>query len=166
MEKYSEIVQVLLAKIGITTTKEADAFINPSYTEHLHDPFLMSGMSAAVERILKALSSGERLAIYSDFDADGIPAGVILHDFFKKIGYDNFTNYIPHRDEEGYGFHSEAVDKLAKEGVSLIITVDVGITAIDTVEHAKALGVDVIITDHHEPKELLPQAMWSAESKP
>jgi len=159
MEKYSEIVQVLLAKIGITTTKEADAFINPSYTEHLHDPFLMSGMSAAVERILKALSSGERLAIYSDFDADGIPAGVILHDFFKKIGYDNFTNYIPHRDEEGYGFHSEAVDKLAKEGVSLIITVDVGITAIDTVEHAKALGVDVIITDHHEPKELLPQAL-------
>ncbi|MCD5384428.1 MAG: single-stranded-DNA-specific exonuclease RecJ [Candidatus Pacebacteria bacterium] len=159
MERYSEIVQILLHKIGITTLDEAEAFINPSYDEHLHDPFLMAGMSKAVDRILRAISDGEKIAVYSDFDADGIPAGVILHDFFKKIGFDNFVNYIPHRHTEGYGFHQDAVEKLAKDDVGLIITVDVGITAVDAVKHASELGIDVIITDHHEPKEGLPDAI-------
>ncbi len=159
MEKYSEIIQVLLKKIGITTLKDAEAFISPSYDLHLHDPFLMKGMQEAATRTLQAVANNEKIAIYSDFDADGIPAGVILHNFFKRIKYDNFINYIPHRDKEGYGFHSEAVEQLHKDGVSLIITVDVGITAMETVERATELGVDVIITDHHEPKEQVPKAI-------
>ncbi len=159
MEDYSNIIQTLLKKLGIANKKDADAFINPSYNDDLHDPFLMRGMDKAVERIRAAIKSDEKIAIYSDFDADGIPAGVLLYDFFKKIGYNNFTNYIPHRDTEGYGFHKGAVDKLANEEVGLIITVDVGITAADTVEHASLLGVDVIITDHHEPLVDLPKAL-------
>ncbi len=159
MEKYSEIVQLLLNKIGIKTLQEAEAFINPSYDEHLHDPFLISGMSIAVEKILDSIESGNKIAIYSDFDADGIPAGVILHDFFKKINFNNFVNYIPHRDKEGYGFHKQAVESLAKQDINLIITVDVGITEVETVQFANELGIDVIITDHHEPKEVLPEAL-------
>ncbi len=152
MEEYSEIIQILLKGRGLEIDEDIQNFLNPSYDEHLHDPFLMVGMSEAVGRIFTAMINNEKVAIYSDFDADGIPAGVLLHDFFKKIGFNNFVNYIPHRHTEGYGFHKDAVEKLAKDGVSLIITVDVGITAIETVAYAKELGVDVIITDHHEPK--------------
>ncbi len=147
---YSEILQTLLSKRGLNNDKEIKDFLNPSYDAHLHDPFLMYGMRTAVSRILNAISKGEKVAIYSDFDADGIPAGVILHDFFKKIGFDNFVNYIPHRDTEGYGFHKESINKLAEGDVNLIITVDVGITAVDAVKYANSLGIDVIITDHHE----------------
>ncbi len=156
---YSKILQTLLDKRDLNTPQEIESFLNPSYDEHLHDPFLMSGMSDAVERVFKAMKNDEKIAIYSDFDADGIPSGVLLHDFFKKIGFDNFVNYIPHRDTEGYGFHRESVEKLAKESVSLIITVDVGITAVDTVRYANSLGIDVIITDHHEPLDNLPEAL-------
>lgn len=159
MDKYSELVQILLRARGVETADEAENFLNPDYELHTHDPFLMLGMDKAVERILKALSDNEKIAIYSDFDADGIPGGVLLHDFFKKIEYTNFTNYIPHRGTEGYGFHKAAVDKLAKDGVSLIITVDVGITNADTVEHAKGLGVDCIVTDHHEVPDKAPDAV-------
>ncbi len=153
MESYSDIVQTLLKKRGLKHKKEIDAFLNPSYDNHLHDPFLMLGMDVAVKRILKALEDGEKIAIYSDFDADGIPGAALMHSFLTKIGFSNFRIYIPHRDREGYGFHTHAVEQLAKEGVGLIITVDVGITASDTVTHAKELGVDVIITDHHQPIE-------------
>ncbi len=159
MEEYSKILQILLKKRGFKNKNEITAFLNPSYDDDLHDPFLMLDMSKAVERILKAIIDGEKVAIYSDFDADGIPAGVILHDFFKKINFTNFINYIPHRDTEGYGLHGEAVEKLAKQGVSLIVTVDVGITAIKSVKIANELGVDVIITDHHEPQDELPDAL-------
>ncbi len=153
MDKFSDLIRNLLQERGVETAEDAETFLNPSYDLHTHDPFLMLGMEAAVERILKAIESDEKVAIYSDFDADGIPGGVLLHDFFKKIGYNNFTNYIPHRNTEGYGFHQEAVEKLAKGGVSLIITVDVGITDADTVEYARKLNVDCIITDHHEPNK-------------
>ena len=151
MDKYSELVKRLLEERGISSAESAENFLNPDYTTHTHDPFLLRGMDTAVERVLQAIKEGEKIAIYSDFDADGIPGGVILHDFFKRIGFENFTNYIPHRDTEGYGVHSDAIDKLAKGGVSLIITVDVGIGALDAVGHARGLDVDVIITDHHEP---------------
>ncbi len=159
MDKFSDLIRVLLAERKITTAKDAEAFLNPDYELHTHNPFLMLGMESAVERTLKAIESKEKIAIYSDFDADGIPGGVLLYDFLKKIGYTNFTNYIPHRNTEGYGFHKEAVEKLAKEKVSLIITVDVGITDAATVEHARKLGVDCIITDHHEPNHVLPNAV-------
>ena len=136
---------------GIETSAEAEKFFNPSYEEHIHDPFLISGMEKAVERILRAIEGNEPIAIWSDYDHDGIPGGVILYDFFKKIGYDNFTNYIPHRGLEGYGLNVKGIKKLAGGGVKLIITVDVGITDVAPTETANKLGVDVIITDHHLP---------------
>ncbi len=156
---YSDILLTLLKQRGLVATKEIESFLHPSYEKHTHDPFLMKDMGKAVNRILEAISKNEKVVIYSDFDADGIPAGVLLYDFFKKIEFTNFSNYIPHRDTEGYGFHAEVVEKSAKERVDLIITVDVGITAIEAVELANQLGVDVIITDHHEPKEQVPKAV-------
>ncbi len=159
MDKFSDLIKALLAERGVKKAEDAETFLNPSYDLHTHDPFLMLGMEESVERVLKAIEEDEKIAIYSDFDADGIPGGVLLHDFFKKIGYKNFTNYIPHRNTEGYGFHAEAVDGLAAGGVTLIVTVDVGITDAATVEHARELGVDCIITDHHEPNHVLPKAV-------
>jgi single-stranded-DNA-specific exonuclease len=155
----SALVTELLEKRGITTKKEEEIFLNPDYEKHLHDPFLLTDMDIAVKRILSALEGEERLTIYADFDCDGIPAAVILHDFFKKVGHDNFEVYIPHRHNEGYGFHKEAIEKIVENGTKLIITVDVGINAIDAAKFAKKIGVDVIITDHHEINGKLPDAL-------
>lgn len=159
MATYSDLIDRLLTKHGITTDEERDHFLNPSYERDLHDPFLLTDMDKAVTRVLKALKKKERIAIYSDFDADGIPAGVLLHDFFKKVGHKNFTNYIPHRDTEGYGFHAAAVEKLAKDNVTLVITADVGTSDGEATKLAKTLGTDVIITDHHLPSDDVPKAL-------
>jgi single-stranded-DNA-specific exonuclease len=156
---YPELVQDLLFSRGITTREAAEAFLNPDYDAHTHDPFLLRDMDKAVRRIIKAIDAGETVALYSDFDADGIPAGVLLHDLFKKVGHTHVINYIPHRNEEGFGFHKNAVGTLARKGVTLIITVDVGVTDVDAVTHARSLGVDVIITDHHIPNGTLPDAV-------
>ncbi|MAJ97260.1 MAG: single-stranded-DNA-specific exonuclease RecJ [Parcubacteria group bacterium] len=159
LKEFPDFVQEILAARNIKTHKAAQDFFNQNYDEHVHDPFLLRDMDVAVTRIIKAIDNNEHIAIYSDFDADGIPGGALLHDVFKKIGYERFTNYIPHRDTEGYGFHKEAVDTLLKKEVSLILTVDVGITNGETVAHANTLGVDVIITDHHIPSETVPEAV-------
>jgi single-stranded-DNA-specific exonuclease len=145
---YPELLQDLLYSRDIKTEKEAEEFLNPDYAK-LHDPFLMRGMDVAVERILKAIKEGEKTVIYSDYDADGIPGAVILHDFFKKIGYTNFTNYIPHRHHEGFGLHLEAIDTFVADSAHLLITIDCGIADASEIAHAKAKGIDVIITDHH-----------------
>lgn len=125
----------------------------------MYDPYLLHDMEKAVARILLAVKNNERICIYSDYDADGIPGGTILHDFFKKIEYQNFCNYIPHRHHEGYGVHKEALDSFAKDGVRLVITVDVGITAVDEIAYGNSLGLEIIVTDHHEPLEVLPNAL-------
>lgn len=125
----------------------------------LHDPYLLKDMDKAVERILSAIKTGEKIVVYSDFDADGIPGGALLSDFFRNIGYKNFTNYIPHRNDEGYGFHEKLIEKFKADGTALIITVDVGIVDLETVATANRLGVDVVVTDHHEPGEKLPEAL-------
>ena len=159
LKEYPELVQELLGVRNIVTKQAAEDFFTPDYERDVHDPFKLRDMDKAIDRILKAIEDNEYIAIYSDFDCDGIPGGSLLHDLFKKIGYERFTNYIPHRDEEGYGFHVSAVDKLAKENVTLIITVDVGIMGNAAVDHATEIGVDVIITDHHIPGEELPKAL-------
>lgn len=159
MNTVTDILQTLLTRRGLTDAEAIEAFLNPSYDDMTNDPYLLKDMEKGVVRILGAIDAHEKIAVYSDFDADGIPGGIILHDFFKKIGYDNFVNYIPHRDTEGYGFHKDAVRALSKEGVTLIITVDVGITAVDTVVYAQELGVDCIVTDHHEPLDTIPSAV-------
>jgi single-stranded-DNA-specific exonuclease len=148
---HHPILQKLLYSRGILTAGEAEAFLNPDYTTHLHDPYLFSGMERAVERVLRAIKDNEKIIIYSDYDADGIPGGVVLKQFFDQIGYKSVENYIPHRQEEGYGLHMEAVEAFKEKGINLIITVDCGIADTEQVARAQELGIDVIITDHHEP---------------
>ncbi len=150
----------LLHNRGISDKEEIEKFLNPSYDDHLHDPFLMPDMEKAVARILRAIANNEKVIIYSDYDCDGIPGAVVLHDFFKAVGFENFYNHIPHRHYDGFGLSEEAVLKLKKEqDPVLIITIDCGTTDIEAVAVANNLGIDVIITDHHEPKESLPKAI-------
>ncbi len=157
VEALPPLVQTLLSNRGITDEEGVRTFLAPSY-ESLHDPFLMTDMERAVTRTLDALARNERIAIYSDYDCDGIPGGVLLHDFFKAIGYTQFENYIPHRHHEGYGVSREAIDNLSSRGATLIITVDCGIVDHEAIAHAQSRGADVIVTDHHEPGETLPPA--------
>ncbi len=158
MEKYSELIQTLLQKRGITDETSAEIFLNPSYERDLHDPFLMRDMEKACVRIFEAMEAKEKIVIYADYDCDGIPGAVILQDLFKKIGYSNFEVYIPQRNSEGYGLNLTAIKQFAIDKVNLLITVDLGITAVDEVAQAKVDGIDVIITDHHIPQATLPHA--------
>lgn len=158
-EGISELVRSLLLKRGVESEGQIRDFLSPDYDLHTHDPFLLKDMDVAVGRLLTAIGGNERIAVYADFDCDGIPGASVLSDFFNKIGYSNFEVYLPHRDREGYGFHFDAIDGLAARDVKLIITVDVGTTAVDAVAHAKEKGVDVIVTDHHEIVSELPDAV-------
>ncbi|KND51287.1 MAG: single-stranded-DNA-specific exonuclease RecJ [Parcubacteria bacterium C7867-001] len=161
---YDDLTASLLVRRGVETAADAAAFLSPSYDEHIHDPMLIKNMPKAAARLAAAITSGERIGVWSDYDCDGIPGGVVLHDFLKKAGA-NFTNYIPHRHEEGYGVNEMGIDKLAKDGVKLLITVDSGIVDNDAVAHANALGMEVIITDHHLPSEELPPAFAVIDPK-
>lgn len=152
MQKYGELLKSLLEKRGIKTEKEADIFLNPDYTRDIHDPFLMRDMDKACTRILEAMKEMERVVIYADYDCDGIPGAVILHDLFEKVGYQNYEVYIPQRNSEGYGLNAEAIEEFKTKDVKLIITIDLGITAIEEVDLANSYGIDVIVTDHHLPR--------------
>ena len=165
LESYPEILRRLLFYRGIENNDDAEKFLNPDYDSGTHDPFLMKDMDKAVERILKAIEQNEKIIIYSDYDADGIPGAVVLHDFFKKIGFNNFENYIPHRHEEGFGLNMEAVEEFGKSGAKLLITIDCGIADVKEVERLNELGIDVIITDHHELGEKIPPAYAILNSK-
>jgi single-stranded-DNA-specific exonuclease len=164
LRHHDDLTAALLSRRGIRTEEEADAFLSPSYDEHIGDPMLMLNMPEAAERVARAINDGERICVWSDYDCDGIPGGALLHDFFKKAKA-NFTNYIPHRHLEGFGLNTNGIDTLKKDGVSLIITVDCGIADVEQVAHANALGIDVIITDHHLPGEVLPDAYAIVDPK-
>lgn len=153
LNTYPELLKHLLYYRGIEKGIDAHEFLNPNYESGVHDPYLMKDMEKAVTRVLKAVENNEKILIYSDYDCDGIPGGVVLHDFLKKIGYNNFLNYFPHRYEEGYGVHVEAVENFHKDGVKLVITIDCGTSDVAAVEKANELGIDVIITDHHLSQE-------------
>lgn len=157
--EVSELVLDLLKKRGITRDSEIAAFLAPDYSVHTHAPELFHDMDVAVARLFLAIERNERIAVYADFDCDGIPGAAILSDFFAKIDYKNVEVYLPHRDREGYGFHTDAISQLTERGVSLIITVDVGTAAIEAVRFAKEKGADVIVTDHHEILDVLPDAV-------
>ncbi|MBI2046019.1 MAG: single-stranded-DNA-specific exonuclease RecJ [Parcubacteria group bacterium] len=168
---YPELQQKLLWHRGIKTADDAAVFLSPDYERDLYDPFEIDDMERAVERILRAIDTQEKIIVYGDYDADGIPGSVVLHDFFKKIGYQHFSNYIPHRYREGYSLNNQAIEKFAGDGVGLVITVDSGITDVKEVERANELGVDIIITDHHLPlidekgAQVLPRAYAVINSK-
>ena len=147
---------VLCAR-GVDTAPAASAFLAHG-PDLLNDPFLLRDMEKAVERISRAIREQETLAVYGDYDVDGITATCLLTQFLRTLG-GQVVSYIPDRTEEGYGLNNHAIDALARQGVTLIVTVDCGITAAQEVEYARALGVDVVITDHHQCKEVLPQAV-------
>jgi single-stranded-DNA-specific exonuclease len=156
--EFSDVVAHLLFHRGVKTKEDAQVFLNPAYDKGINDPYLLHDMEKAVDRILKAVENKEKICIYSDYDADGIPGAVVLHDLFKKIGYTNFINYIPDRSDEGFGLNIGAIEKIAKEEVGLMITVDCGIADKECVDHAKTFGIETIITDHHLPHEIIPNA--------
>jgi single-stranded-DNA-specific exonuclease len=165
MKKYTikpkisdDLIEQLLHNRGVETAKEREIFLNPDFEKHLYDPFLLPDMEKAVKRILRAIEKNEKIGIWSDYDADGIPGGALLHDFFKMIGFNNFINYIPDRHSEGYGLNSENVEELAKSGVKLLVTIDCGIRDNKEIDHAHKHKIDVIVTDHHEPAKKLPKA--------
>ncbi|MFA6158695.1 MAG: single-stranded-DNA-specific exonuclease RecJ [Candidatus Paceibacterota bacterium] len=157
-EKKGDIVSGLLYHRGIQGERAIADFLSPNYEAHTHDPFLMKDMDRVVARLYKAVKDGEKIVVFSDYDADGIPGAVVLHDLLKKIGYANFENYIPHRHDEGFGLNMKAVEGFKEKGMSLIITIDCGIADIEETAKAKELGMDLIITDHHEPHGTVPDA--------
>ncbi len=155
---FPPLLKKLLDRRGLTDPETAEKFLNPDYTRDIHDPYLLKDMEKSVDRVVQAFRNNERIVIYSDYDADGIPGGVILHDFFKKIGFENFENYIPDRHEEGFGVNLGAVEDIASRGATLMITIDCGIADVGPIAHAREKGIDTIITDHHEPSGELPPA--------
>ena len=153
----SEILATLLVNRGYNTVDSAKSFIGKS-TEILHDPFLLNGMGRGAERILDAVKNKEKIAIYGDYDVDGVTSVSILYLYLESMGAD-VSYYIPNRKGEGYGVSEQAVRMLADKGVKLIITVDTGVTAHKEVKLASELGIDTVITDHHECPEELPEAI-------
>ena len=151
-----EISQILKNR-DIITDKDAEIFMNPSL-DYLRDPFLMKDMQKAVDRIKEGIKKNDRIFIYGDYDVDGVSSTSILFLYFKSIGYD-VNYYIPNRLEEGYGISIEALEKINQIGCDLLISVDCGITSYPEVEFAKSLGMDVIITDHHECQSQVPDAI-------
>ena len=153
---FPELFESLLKERGIVP-EDQEAYLNPDFNL-LHDPHLLPDMKKASERIIQAIRGDELIVIFSDYDADGIPAAVVLSDFFKRIKYENFSVYIPHRHDEGFGLNLSAIEKLADGGAKLLITLDCGIANVAEVALANERGLDVIITDHHLPNEELPAA--------
>ncbi len=153
---YPPLSAMVLASRGLTDPRKAGAYLDCS--ARLHDPFLMTDMSKAVERIRAAIDRGEKIAVFGDYDVDGITSTCMLTDFLRSQG-GCCISYIPSRLEEGYGLNPIAIRQLKCEGVNLIISVDCGITAIQEAQLCKELGMDLVITDHHECKECLPEAV-------
>lgn len=151
------VVQLLFSR-GIETEEEMKKFVFPDYERDSHDPFLFSDMKKVVGRIKSAQEKKEKVAIFGDYDADGITASIIIKETLDLLGIECFT-YIPDKMKEGYGMNIAAVEKFKEKNVSLIITVDCGITNIAEVKKAKESGIDVIITDHHHVPEEVPDAL-------
>lgn len=143
-----EFLEDLLIARGITDEGEKQKFLSPDFIRDSHDPFLLPDMEKAVERIIAAAKNGEQTAVWSDYDCDGIPGGVMLAEFLRAIGMP-VRHYIPHRHEEGYGLNIEGIEELAGQGITLIITVDLGTTDHVPIVYAREKGVEVIVTDHH-----------------
>lgn len=161
LDNLGELTRNFFKNRGLVTRVTQEKFLNPNFEMDLHDPFDFVDMEKAVDRIKLALDNNEKILVYTDYDCDGIPAGTILYDFFEKLKSSkrqkdkeftiNFDNYIPHRHKEGYGLHIKAIEKYIKDGFTLMITADLGITNIKEVTFAEKNGMNVILTDHHLP---------------
>ena len=144
-----DLVRQILFYRGVKDEKEIEKFLNPDYENDQHDPFLMKDIDKAVERILRAVKNNEKIVIYGDYDADGVCASAIFHEFFKKIGFNNFHIHIPDRHLDGYGINENAISEFIETKVNLVITLDCGISDYNEVEKLNKAGIDTVITDHH-----------------
>lgn len=159
LEEYSDLLAHLLFHRGIKSSKEAKKFLEVDYDSHSNDPLLLKDIGVAVDRILSAIKKGEKICVFSDYDADGIPGAVVFTDFLKKIDYKNYFVYIPHRNIEGFGLNSGAIDEIVGKETKLLITIDCGISDVSHINKATKAGIDVIITDHHDPNGHKPNAL-------
>jgi len=153
----SPLAATLLYQRGLRDQPSIAAFLSTDYKRGIHDPFLMKGMDVAARRVAAAIAEGEPIAVYGDFDTDGVTAVTLLMQAIGAMGGE-IRPYIPHRLREGYGLNTEAIEQLAAEGVRLLITVDCGISNVREVAQAQERGIDVIVTDHHTPPAMLPEA--------
>src|SRR5205814_5368349 len=147
----------LLCIRGLGNLDDARRFLSPRLDD-LHDPLRLAGMSTAVNRILAAITSKDRIAIHGDYDVDGVTSTVILRRALELLGAD-VVHFIPERLKDGYGLQPVAIERLHSDGVALVVSVDCGIRGADAGRRARELGVDLIITDHHEPDAELPPAL-------
>ncbi len=163
-KKYN--INKLIATILINRKikeEEIEVFLNPT-RKNFHNPYLMPDMEKAVNRIIQAIEKNEKIIIFGDYDVDGITSITVLKSFFKDIGIE-VGEYIPNRLEEGYGLNKPAIEKIEKEKCTLMITVDCGISGIEEIKYANELGIDTIVTDHHEVGDELPQAIAVVDAK-
>ncbi|MBX2995007.1 MAG: single-stranded-DNA-specific exonuclease RecJ [Bdellovibrionaceae bacterium] len=152
-----DLVCRLLTARGIQDPAAIESLLKPQI-QSLKDPLLMRGMREGAERLVRAFENKEKVCVYADFDLDGTSGLALLWEGLEKLGFENLVGYQPKRLSEGYGFHASVVEDLHQQGVSVIVTVDVGITAFEAAAKAKSLGIDVVLTDHHLPLEKLPDA--------
>ena len=159
----SPVICLLLVQRGIASGEEAKKFFHPSLSD-LHDPFLMPDMDKAVKRLNKALGNKEKILVYGDYDVDGTTAVSLVYKFLRPYS-SQIDFYIPDRYDEGYGISIKGIDYAAENGVSLVITLDCGIKAVEKIEYAKSKGIDFIICDHHMPDAVLPDAVAVLDAK-
>jgi single-stranded-DNA-specific exonuclease len=155
-KKIPKIIVQILKNRGYDTPEKIERYFVPSLSD-LHDPFLLSGMEKAVDRIIKAIEIKENVLVHGDYDADGITSSALVIDNLRKLGL-NVEYYIPHRIVEGYGLSSKGISYAIEKGCTLLITVDCGITSVQEVLQAKQDNLDIIICDHHKPQPVLPDA--------
>lgn len=163
--KYNlnKLISTILANRNITTEEEIRLFLSPTRKD-FHNPFLITDMEKSVERIIKAIENKEKVTIYGDYDVDGITSITVLKSFLKDRGLET-SQYIPNRLNEGYGLNNNAIEKIKQQGCDLMITVDCGISAINEINYASSLGIETIITDHHEPGNEIPKAFAVIDNK-
>lgn len=166
INKISKMYNInkLLASILINRkVKDIELYLKPT-RKNFHDPFLMPDMKIAVDRIIKAINNQEKIIIYGDYDVDGITSITVLKSFLEDRGL-HVDSYIPNRLQEGYGLNKPAIDEIVKNKYDLMITVDCGISGIEEIEYANSLGLETIVTDHHEVGEVLPKAIAVVDAK-
>ncbi|MEE0127416.1 MAG: single-stranded-DNA-specific exonuclease RecJ [Clostridia bacterium] len=159
----NKVIGKIIVNRNVIKDEDVRIFINPT-RDDFYDPFLFKEMDIAVERIIKAINNEEKILIYGDYDVDGITSTTVLKKYLLDRGI-MVDTYIPNRLHEGYGLNKSAIEKIKEKGIDLIITVDCGISAIDEIEYVKSLGMDIIVTDHHEVGEKLPNAIAVIDAK-
>lgn len=161
--KINKLLATILVNRNIKEPKDIRLFLKPT-REDFHDPYLIKDMEIAAQRIIKAINNKEKVTIYGDYDVDGITSITVLKSFLSDIGLE-CESYIPDRLEEGYGLNKNAIDSILKKGCDLMITVDCGISGNEEIDYANSLGIETIVTDHHEPGDKLPNAIAVIDNK-